>query len=280
MAASKDESDPFSNWSSHINKPVYSVDGKRLGLLRKSSLDYLIISGGLINLSRYFVPKSMAESASKSGIKLSITTYEARTHYSYAKMKNFVSSLDLVPEDSIEHRPFYDRFTSLRFTTNNNRNRMAAAIAFTSGILFLFSGYKANLMIYHLIENEVRIEVAGQFWPFVLLPIGLLALLSQLGGITVIMGAGLFAANRVNIGKFLVAIGTGQGLFTIVLRILSEVWSGHSLLANNYVIWLTSSAAGLGILFAVLSQSISKGKGDSVYSKLLRFLLRSNSDQV
>ena len=67
-------------------------------------------------------------------------------------------------------------------------------------------------MIYHLIENEVRIEVAGQFWPFVLLPIGLLALLSQLGGITVIMGAGLFAANRVNIGKFLVAIGTGQGL--------------------------------------------------------------------
>lgn len=48
-----------------------------------------------------------------------------------------------------------------------------------------------------------------------------------------------------NIGKFLVGIGTGQGLFTIALRILSEIWSGHSLLANNYVIWLTSSAAGL-----------------------------------
>ena len=132
-------------------------------------------------------------------------------------------------------------------------------------------------MIYHLIENEVRIEVAGQFWLFVLLPIGLLTILSQLGGITVIMGAGLFATNRVNIGKFLVAIGTGQGLFTIALRILSEVWSGHSLLANNYVIWLTSSAAGLGILFAVLSQSISKGKGDSIYAKILRFLLRNNS---
>ena len=277
MAGTKDESNPFSNWSSHINKSVYSVDGKRLGLLRKTSSDYMIISGGLINLSRYFIPKSIAESVSKNGIKLRITTYEARTHYSYAKMKNFVSSLDLVPEDYIERRPFYDRFTSLCFTTNNNRNRMAATIAFTSGILFLLSGYKANLMIYHLIENEVRIEVAGQFWLFVLLPIGLLAILSQLGGITVIMGAGLFAANRVNIGKFLVAIGTGQGLFTIALRILSEVWSGHSLLANNYVIWLTSSAAGLGILFAVLSQSISKGKGDSIYAKILRFLLRNNS---
>ena len=93
---------------------MFSIDGKRLGLLRKTSLDYMIISGGLINLSRYFVPKSMAESAIKSGIKLSITNYEARTKYSYKKMKNFVSSLDLLPEDYIEYRRFYDRFTSLR----------------------------------------------------------------------------------------------------------------------------------------------------------------------
>jgi hypothetical protein len=143
-------------------------------------------------LSRYFIQKSIAESASQSGIKLRITTYVARTHYSYTKMRNFVSSLDLVPEDYIERRPFYDRFTSLCFTTNNNRNRMAAAIAFTSGILFLLSGYKANLMIYHLIENEVRIHAVGQFWIFLLFPIGILALLSQLGGITVIMGAALF----------------------------------------------------------------------------------------
>jgi len=64
---------PFSDWSIHINKPVYSIDGKRLGLLRKTSSDYMIITGDLINLSRYFVPKSMAESAIKGGIKLSIT---------------------------------------------------------------------------------------------------------------------------------------------------------------------------------------------------------------
>jgi hypothetical protein len=277
MAFAKDESNPFSDWSIHINKPVYSIDGKRLGLLRKTSSDYMIISGGLINLSRYFVPKSMVESAIKGGIKLSITTYEARTKYSYKKMKNFVSSLDLVPEDYIEDKRFYDRFTSLRYTTNTNRNRLAAAVAFTSGILFLISGYKANLMIYNLIENEVRVYTAGQFLVFMLFPMGILALLSQLGGITVIMGAALFAANRVNIGKFLVAIGTGQGLFTIALRILSEVWSGHSLLSNNYVTWLTTSAAGLGILFAILSQSISKGKGHSLYYKILKSLFRSDS---
>jgi hypothetical protein len=54
----------------------------------------------------------MVESANKGGIKLSITTYEARAKYSYKKMKNFVSSLELIPEDYIEHRRFFDRFTS------------------------------------------------------------------------------------------------------------------------------------------------------------------------
>ncbi|MGC2575746.1 MAG: hypothetical protein WA364_29930 [Candidatus Nitrosopolaris sp.] len=140
---------------------MYSIDGKKLGLLRNTSSDYLSISGGVINLSRYFVPKSMAESAIKDGIKLSITTFEARTKYSYKKMKNFVSSLGLVPEDYIKHRRFYDRLTSLRYTANTNRNKLAAAVAFTSGILFLISGYKANLMIYNLIENEVRVYSAG-----------------------------------------------------------------------------------------------------------------------
>ena len=277
MTYTEDDYNPFSDWSRLINKSVYSLDGRRLGLLRKISSDYMIVSGGLINLSRYFIPKSIAESVSKRGIRLRITTYEARTQYSYARMKNFISSLELVPEEHIEHRPFYDRFTTLRYTTSNTRNRLAGAIALISGVLFLLSGYKANIMIYHLIENEVRIHAAGQFLIFVLFPIGILALLSQLGGITVIMGAGLFVANRVNIGKFLVAVGTGQGLFTIALTVISEIWSGHSLLANNYVIWLTSSAAGLGILFALISQSISKGQGDSIYSKILKFLLRNKS---
>lgn len=71
---------------------------------------------------------------------------------------------------------------------------------------------------------------------YVLDPIGLLAIIAQLGGIAVLIGAGLFVANRVNMGKFLVLVGTGQGLFTIALRIMTEIWFGRLLLSeNNYV---------------------------------------------
>jgi pilus assembly protein TadC len=96
-----------------------------------------------------------------------------------------------------------------------------------------------------------------------------------LGGFTVLMGAGLFAANRVNWGKFLVMLGTGQGLFSILLYIISRLFSsgGWNNLDNNYVTWLVTSATGLGILFAIVSQSVSKGKGESINFKVLRFMM-------
>lgn len=266
------QDDPFSDWIDLVHKPVYSIDGRKLGVLRKILLDFMIVESGLINLTKYFIPKALAGSVSDKGIKLRITAYEARSRYSYVKMKNVLINLGIMPEHVVLHRAFYDRFLTIKYSIT--RNRLAAGIAFVSGILFLLSGYKANLAIYQIIREDVIIYTAKDLWIFVLAPVGILAILSQLGGLSVLMGAGLFAANRVNLGKFLISLGTGQGLFTIIFRILVEIWStGHVIFENNYVIWLTSSATGVGILFAVVSQSISKGKGDSIAIKFLRLVL-------
>jgi hypothetical protein len=65
MAASKDESDPFSDWSSHINKPVYSIDGKRLGLFFTVAL-LLLHESELIALrkcSNYVIAKPIEQAA-------------------------------------------------------------------------------------------------------------------------------------------------------------------------------------------------------------------------
>jgi hypothetical protein len=265
----KNNDDPFSNWSDLIHKPVYSIDGKNLGFLRRILSDYMVVGGGLINLKKYFIPKSLAESVSRKGVRLTITAYEARSKYSYSKMKSVVTIFKFMPKYTVEHRVFYDRFHTLRY--NITRNRLAAGIAFVSGILLFLSGYRATLEIYHLITHEIILHTAQEFWIFLLVPLRILAVISQLGGITVLIGAGLFAVNRVNLGKFFLSIGTGQGIFTIAFHILSEISSSSSgmlTFGNHYVIWLTSSAAGIGILFAVMAQSISKGKGDSIISKV------------
>ncbi len=266
--------DPFSDWSKLMHKPVYSIDGKNIGFLRKIVADYMVVKKGLVHIERYFIPRSLAESVGKKGrIRLKIDAYEVRTNYSYAKMRTLLTAIESVPELDVKNRPVADRLQTLRHSAT--RNRAAAVIAFVSGILFISSGYKANIQIYNLITSQISsIDGLRDLWQYIIIPIGVLALLSQLGGITVLFGAGFFAANRVNMGKFLVMIGTGQGLFTIAIRILTEIWSGQVWATNNYVTWLTSSATGLGILFAVLAPYVSKGEGQSITWRAVRFALR------
>src|SRR5919199_2911203 len=266
--------DPFSDWSQLINRPVYAADGKKMGFLRSILEDYLLVKKGFIVLNKYYIPKTLAESVDRKGrIQLRITAFEVRANYTYSKMKDVLTAIGYLPKGKVTPSSSYDRFETIRYSTT--RNRAAAAIAFVSGILFISSGYKANIEIYNLVTNQiVAIDGLRDFWQYIIIPIGILALLSQLGGITVLFGAGFFAANRVNIGKFLVMIGTGQGMFTIAIRILTEVWSGQVWAINNYVTWLTSSATGLGLLFAVLAPYISKGEGQSITSKAVRFALR------
>jgi hypothetical protein len=266
--------DPFADWKRFLNKSVYSIDGKKIGFLRKVAADYMVVREGFVSLTKYFIPTSLAESVGKKGIRVRVTAVEAKTRYSSINMKNFVNNFESLHQEEIENRTIIDILQVIRYGTT--RNRLAAGIAFISGILFLISGYKANLAVYNLIGEEVRLHTAQELWAYAVAPIGFLAFLSQLGGFAVLIGAGLFAANRVNWGKFLVMLGTGQGLFSIllyiILRLLSS--SGWNNLDNNYIIWLGTSATGLGILFAIASQSISKGKGEGINLKILRFMLQ------
>lgn len=82
------------------------------------------------------------------------------------------------------------------------------------------------------------------------------------------------AANRINIGRFLVFVGTGQGVITILIRIAMEFWAGWLALENNNITWLTSTAAGLGILFAIIASYVTKGKGQNLYLRAGKFVLR------
>jgi hypothetical protein len=264
---------PFADWTRLLNKSVYSIDGKKIGFLRKVVADYMLVKKGFISLTKYFIPTSLAESVSKKGIRIRVTAIEAKTKYSSINMKNFVNNFESLHQEEIKSRIFFDRLQVIRYGTT--RNRLAAGIAFISGILFLISGYKANLAIYDLIGEQVRLHTGQEIWAYAAAPIGFLAFLSQLGGFAVLMGAGLFAANRVNWAKFLVLLGTGQGLVTILLHIILRLLSssGWNNLDNNYIIWLGTSLTGLGTLFAIASQSISKGKGEGINLKVLRFIL-------
>jgi hypothetical protein len=110
----------------------------------------MVVGLGLVNFTKYFIPESLAESVSKKRHQIKITAYEARSKYSYVKMKNFLSAYGLISRYNVEYRIFYDRFQTLKYGTTSNR--LAAGVAFVSGILLLISGYKAILTVYSLVQ--------------------------------------------------------------------------------------------------------------------------------
>lgn len=268
-----ERANPFADWTRLLNKSVYSIDGKKIGFLRKVVADYMLVKKGFVSLTKYFIPTSLAESVSKKGVRIRVTSVEAKMKYSSINMKNFVNNFESLHQEEIKNRTIVDRLQVIRYGTT--RNRLAAGIAFISGVLFLIAGYKANLAIYDLIGEQVRLHTGQEIWQYAVAPLGFLAFLSQLGGFAVLMGAASFAANRVNWGKFLVMLGTGQGLISILLHIILRLLSsdGWNNLDNNYIIWLGTSLTGLGILFAIASQSVSKGKGEGINLRVLRFIL-------
>jgi hypothetical protein len=86
-------------------------------------------------------------------------------------------------------------------------------------------------------------------------PIDILALIAQLGGFAVLAGAFLLLKNYITTGKFLVVVGTGQGVITIVATLILELISKGGgeeegvAYASNYIFWLATSATGLGIFY-------------------------------
>jgi hypothetical protein len=274
-----DNDTSFSDESELLHKSVYSSEGKKLGFVKKVLPDNIIIQSEFTWLRKDVVSKSTIVSIGKSDVKLKITAYEVRNRYSYTKMKTILIPLRIVKKTSTTSvaikckRIFHDIYESIRYS-RWQRNQLAAIIAFVSGIIFLISGYRVDVTFYYLIQKEILTNLPNYLWPPVIVSIEILVIITQLGGITILVGAGLFAANRVNLGKLWIGIGTGQGLFTIALRIMFDVWYGRIDLANNYVVWLISSATGLAILFSVVARSVSKGEDENTFIRIIKFIIR------
>lgn len=72
----------------------------------------------------------------------------------------------------------------------------------------------------------------------------------------------MFFKNRITSGKFLVMIGTGQGIITIILSLVLGFASSSSPpeganFLSNYVLWFTGTAAGVGIICSIISRTMA-----------------------
>jgi hypothetical protein len=80
--------------------------------------------------------------------------------------------------------------------TLSTRNKIAAALALISAVLFIASGYRANIGIYRAIESAIQHYTTKEVWQVAIIPLDILVLIAQLGGFAVLAGAFLFLKNH------------------------------------------------------------------------------------
>jgi hypothetical protein len=64
--------------------------------------------------------------------------------------------------------------------TPSTRNKIAAALAVVSAVLFIASGYRADVGIYRAIESGIQHYTTKEVWQVAIIPVDILALIAQL----------------------------------------------------------------------------------------------------
>jgi hypothetical protein len=61
IAMESDRNIKITDWQQLVNKPVYTTDGKEVGIVRTVEFENLIVDSGPITPDKYLVPKSLRE---------------------------------------------------------------------------------------------------------------------------------------------------------------------------------------------------------------------------
>ena len=133
------------------------------------------------------------------------------------------------------------------------RNRGACWILVISGLMMIVGGVINGPGI---IGTIGQILVWSQFItnPLLILIIAAIvwicAIFGFLGGFSVIFGAYVISKNHIRLGKFIVGLGAGGGLFTlIILLILALLWGVSAFL--GFLWFVTHSVGALGVLLSI-----------------------------
>ena len=80
------------------------------------------------------------------------------------------------------------------------------------------------------------------------------AIFGALGGFSVILGAFIIRGDHVRIGKIVVGLGAGMGLFTLIIMLILVVLGGIN--AVLVVLWLlTHSLGAIGIVLSIYGRA-------------------------
>jgi hypothetical protein len=150
--------------------------------------------------------------------------------------------------------------------TVRTRNVIGVILAIVAGAMLLIFGYSVDAgMLFYIQTIWTLLGLPMEWWPIVYAINWILDALARGGGITVICGAILVAFGWEGWGRYLVKLGTG-------LSILSMLWRVGKFLYANYTLFpveqlaihtgffilslFTTDPIGLALLLSIIAQNL------------------------
>ena len=134
------------------------------------------------------------------------------------------------------------------------KNELSVALALIGGfLLFQVSwvgsiGFMADIALY----AQTYFPAAAEMITLVLT---ILLYIASLGGIAVIIGGILIAMDRIGIGKFVIGLGAGVGLFGLIIMLVEAYLAGGVAALTDILTMISQSIAWIGVIMSIVARS-------------------------
>ncbi len=139
------------------------------------------------------------------------------------------------------------------------RSKIPFLLALIGGILLWIAGAAGSVGIVGTITQILAsIPELAPFVDILNLISYILLILAGLGGITVIGGGLLMTTDRLGTGKFLIGIGAGMGLISLIIQIAQNVYTAGAGAALDLFLATAMTTTGIGIILSIIARRTAR----------------------
>jgi len=135
-------------------------------------------------------------------------------------------------------------------------NKKWILLCIIGGILMIISSVVGSIAFFETLFALIKADVGEDVAKIVALVIQILGYVAMGGGISVIIGALIVAMDHYRLGKFLISLGAGMGLISLVIFFISGIFEGSIVEeVEGIVSGIVHGSYGfLGILLTIIAR--------------------------
>ena len=136
-------------------------------------------------------------------------------------------------------------------------NKGAIILTFISGALLILAGSVGSLGLWSLLPTIVALlSLPAEIVAGVNLLLTALEFIASLGGVAVIAGGVLLVMHRIGLGKLVIGLGAGLGIFSFIVFILGMVLT--NLWNYTWILAVFSTPGLLGAFLSIVARFMAK----------------------